>query len=330
VRRVPALLDAGLGGDRLLLAGGTATSALELRGFQFAPFAGFARPVPFAVMSVTGRLRCLPVATPWRELPGVEYTGRLGLHVPRGTGTLEVVVVGPSPLNAALTRPDGRPLGRQSPVPMELAALPAVLWPGDGRLPGPGLVGTRFELPARDDTEQSAIMALGQRAPLVAVRFTEPADRVGVATVCAAPFVRDARAIEAGVALDDDVYFPGGWHAAERAGDARFRWTARRAVTLLPSAAAGPVTLVLSGRPAARPASGPVRLTVTLNGWSADVRDLDPADREYRWPIPEGVWVAGTNELVLETSATARPADAGSPDARELGLAVTSLRIQRE
>lgn len=329
VRRVPALIDAARERERLVLAAPTAASALELWGFQLAPFAGVDRPVPFALSAVTGRLHCLSVANPWRELPGVEYTARLGVHVPRGTGTLEVVVVGPPPLNAALTRPDGRPIGRQSPVPMALTEVPPVLWPGDGRLPDPGLVGTRFELPARADATQSATMSLGQRAPLVAVRFTEPASRVGVATVCAAPFVRAARAIDAGVALDDDAYFPGGWYAAERAGAVPFRWTARRAVTLLPSSAAGPVTLVLSVRPAARPASGPVRLTVTLNGWAADVRDLDPSDREYRWDVPAGVWVAGTNELVLETSATARPADAGSHDTRELGLAVTSLRIVR-
>jgi hypothetical protein len=330
VRRVPALIDAARGRDRLLLAGPAASSALELWGFQFAPFVGVARPVPFAVSAVTGRLHCLSVANPWRELPGVEYTARLGLHVPRGTGTLEVVVVAPPPLNAAMTRPDRRPLGRQSALPMTLTELPPVLWPGDGRLPDPDWVGSRFELPARDDVAQSATMTLGRRAPLVAVRFTEPADRVGVATVCAAPFDREPSAIAAGVPLDDDLYFPGGWHAAERAGNGLFRWTARRAVTLLPSSAAGPVTLILSGRPAAPPASAPVRLTVTLNGWSAGIRDLDAGDREYRWEVPAGVWVAGTNELMLETSVTARPADAGSSDARELGLAVTSLRIDRQ
>lgn len=329
VRRAPALLDAVLASGRQLLAGPSAASALELWGFQFAPLAGFDRPVPFAVASVTGRLHCLPIATPWRELPGLEYTARLGLHVPRGTGTLEVVVVGPPPLNVALTRPDGRPLGRQSPLEMALTALPPVLWPGDGRLPDPGLVGTRVELPARDDAAQSANLALGQRAPLVAVRFTEPADSVGVATVCAAPFPRDATPIGIAVALDDPAYFAGGWHDAERAGGSVFRWTARRAVTLLPSASSGAVVVALTVRPAARPQPGPVRLTVTVNGWTAGDRELDAADREYRWPVPDGVWVAGTNELVLETSATARPADAGSPDTRELGLAVTSLRIVR-
>jgi hypothetical protein len=212
---------------------------------------------------------------------------------------------------------------------MALTDLPPVLWPGDGRLPDPGWTGTRFELPARGDAAQSVAVALGQRAPLVAVRFTEPADRVGVATVCAAPFDRDASAIAAGVPLDDDIYFPGGWHGAERVGDGLFRWTARRAVTLLPSAAGGPVTLLLTGRPAARSGARPMRLTVTLNGWVAGVSDMDPVDREYRWSVPEGVWVAGTNELRLDVSETVRPSDAGRTDTRELGLAVTALRIVR-
>ena len=57
---------------------------------------------------------------------------------------------------------------------------------------------------------------------------------------------------------------------------------------------------------------------------------MGPADREYRWRVPRGIWVDGTNELVLEVSATTRPSDAGSPDTRELGLAVTALRILRE
>lgn len=330
VRPVPALVEAAIGQDRLLLAGPSGQRALELWGFQFTPVVAVAEPVPYGMARITGRLRCLPVARPWRELPGLEYTGRLGLHVPRGTGTLDVMVLGPPPLDVRLVGPDGRTVGRPSPVAMSLTALPPVLWPGDGGLPDPAMVGTRIEWPARGDVEQSANLALGQRAPLVAVRFTEPADSVGVATVCAAPFPRDAGAVEAGVALDDDAYFAGGWHDAERAGDMPFRWAARRAVTLLPSASGGVVVVTLTARPAAPAQPGPVRLTMTLNGWTAGGRDLDAADREYRWPVPDGVWVAGTNELRLEVSETVRPSDAGSHDARELGLLVSALRILRQ
>ena len=66
-----------------------------------------------------------------------------------------------------------------------------------------------------------------------------------------------------------------------------------------------------------------------MNGWAAGAQEMTGADREYRWLVPEGVWVAGTNELALEVSHTARPSDAGAADTRELGLAVTSLRIVR-
>ena len=60
-----------------------------------------------------------------------------------------------------------------------------------------------------------------------------------------------------------------------------------------------------------------------MNGSPLATLEMGPGDREYRWRVPRGIWVDGTNELVLETSATTRPSDAGSPDARELGVAVT-------
>ena len=60
--------------------------------------------------------------------------------------------------------------------------------------------------------------------------------------------------------LDDAAYFAGGWHPLERAGAAPFRWTARRAVTLLPASGGGEVTLAVTARPAA-PAP------VTLRPW---------------------------------------------------------------
>ena len=85
--------------------------------------------------------------------------------------------------------------------------------------------------------------------------------------------------------------------------------------------------MVSLDRPAA---SGPVTLAATINGAPLEARAMGPGDQEYRWPVPRGLWVDGTNELVLEVSATTRPSDAGSPDARELGLAVTALRILRD
>ncbi len=325
VRPVPRLVDAVAAAGRTVLAGPAARTALELWGFRFDE----RRRVTgsFALAALVGRLRCLPVAMPWRELPGLEYTGRLGLHVPAGDGRLEVVIVGPPPLAPRMTWGDGRPVGRLEPLTVDLPNLPPVLWPGDGRLPDAALIGIRVELPGLPGVAQSASLALGQRAPQVAVRYASPANVATVATVCAAPLPREEATGDAGVPLDDDAYFAGGWHAVERTGSAWFRWTARRAVALLPSEGDGDVTLSLAARPAA---PGPVMLAATVNGSPLEARAMGPGNQEYRWRVPRGLWVDGTNELVLEVSATTRPSDAGSPDARELGLAVTALRILRE
>ena len=326
VRPIPRLVEAAMSG-RTVLAGPSARTALELWGFRFTPRAGVETPARFAVAAISGRLRCLPVAAPWRELPGLEYTGRLGLHLPAGSGQLEVTIVGPPPLTPRLTWADGRPVGRIVPLAMDLPSLPPVLWPGDGRLPDATQIGLRLELPALGDLTQSATLALGQRAPLVAVRFTEPAHLTGVATVCAAPLPRDAADVAAAVPLDDDAYFAGGWHPVERASAAWFRWTAGRAVTLLPSDGAAAVAIAVTARAAA---PGPVTLTAVVNGTSLEAQAMGPGDREYRWPVPAGLWVEGTNELVLDVSATTRPSAAGSADTRELGVAVTALRILRD
>ncbi len=327
VRPVPRLVDDVLASGRTVLAGPTARTALELWGFRFTIRARVDEPAAFFVAAVTGRLHCVPVAQPWRELPGLEYTGRLGLHVPAGTGQLEIVIVGPPPLAPRLALADGRPVGQVLPLAMDLPSLPPVLWPGDGRLPDSAQAGLRFELPARAELAQSASLALGQRAPQVAVRFTEPAHLTGVATVCAAPLPREAADVAERVPLDDEAYFGGGWHPIERAGTAPFRWTARRAVTLLPASGDGEVTLAMVARPAA---PAPVTISAVVNGSPLAAFEMGPGDREYRWRVPGGIWVDGTNELVLEPSATTRPSDAGSPDARELGVAVTSLRILRD
>ncbi|MGE0361822.1 MAG: hypothetical protein AB7H93_16140 [Vicinamibacterales bacterium] len=323
VRPVPALVEAARDRGRVVVAGPSARAALETWGFRFRDSARIDQPVPYVVGEVIGRLRCVPLAAPWRELPGLEYTGRLGVHVPAGTGALEIVVVGPPPLTPRLRRLDGRPAGEYGDLPMTLPALPPVLWPGDGQLPDARLAAVRLHLPARPDLGQTAAVTLGQRAPLVAARFTAPADRPDVATVCAAPLPRQPADIAATVPLDDDAYFGSGWHLVERDAAGPFRWTDQRAVTLLPSAAGRRVGLVLTTRAAA----GRARVALFVNGWPAGEREVAGPSAEYRWEVPAGVWVEGTNELALEIAPTVRPADRGEGDQRRLGLAVTSLRV---
>jgi hypothetical protein len=324
VRAVPRLVDAARSDGRTVLAGPSARTALELWGFEFAPRIRVGGPARFAMATLTGRLHCVPVAQPWRELPGLEFTGRLGLHAPAGAGQLEVVIVGPPPLAPRLTFADGRSAGHAAPVSMDLPSLPPVLWPGDGRLPDPALSGLRLTLPAQPDRAQSAVLALGQRAPLVAVRYTEPAHLTGVATACAAPLPRDAVEIAGAVPLDDEVYFAGGWGGAVRAGGVTARVANARAIVLVPASSAGARTVALRARPRAATTGWGVGLLV--NGWAANPQPMVAGDHEYRWPVPDGVWVAGTNELVFDVAWTGQGA-ASDASAEGPGLIATSLRI---
>jgi len=323
VRPLPARIEAARERGRVILAGPSARLALEAWGFSFRDGVRIDHPVPYAIGELTGRLHCVSLAAPWRELPGLEYTGRLGVHLPAGTGALEIVVVGPPPVTPRLRRLDGRPTGEQVGLPMTLPALPPVLWPGDGQLPDPRLGAVRLRLAAHPELAQAAVITLGQRAPLVAAHFTGSADRPEVATMCAAPLPRQPADIAARVPLDDDAYFGSGWHVAERDAAGPFRWTDQRAVTLLPSAAGRPVGLVITTRAAA----GRARAAAFVNGWPAGEREVNGALAEVRWEVPAGVWVEGTNEFALEITPTVRPADRGEDDQRRLGIAVTSLRV---
>ena len=235
---------------------------LELWGFRLATRAGVTAPAPFSVAAVTGRLQCLPVASPWRELPGLEYSGRLGLHVPAGPGRLEVVILSPPPLSPRMATMDGQPTGRMSPLAMDLPSLPPVLWPGDGQLPDgcaergahrvagadrhgavgracPRAGGHRRWRCATSTTRDRATWppCVPRRCPVTPSRVTPPWP------------------------LDDNAYFAGGWHVAERDASGPFRWTAGRAVTLVPAASSAAVTVVVTARPAVG-AARPVTLSI--------------------------------------------------------------------
>ncbi len=332
VRREPALVTAALADGRAVLAGPSARVALELWGFRFRPGATVAAPAPFAFAEVTSRFGCTDVGTRWSELAGLDYTGRLGLHLPPGRGRLEVVVVGLPPLTVRAATADGRPVGRLTSGPaISLSSLPPVLWPGDGRLPDAAQIAARFELDAQPEVAADAWLALGARAPLVAARVV---DGGSPATICAAPLPRldpfdVAHGDAATLALDDDAYFAGGWHGVEGAGPSAFRWTAGRALTLVPSSAARAVTLAIDARPAARRSDGPMHLRLAINGTALPEHVLTDATETYTWQIPARLWVDGTNEIALEVSRIVRPADTGGGDARELGLQVSGLRLRR-
>ena len=181
-------------------------------------------------------------------------------------------------------------------------------------------------MPARPELAQSATLALGQRAPLVAVRFTEPAHLTGVATVCAAPLPREAADVGERVPLDDAAYFGGGWHPLERAGTAPFRWTARRAVTLLPARAPARSPLAIVARPAA---PAPVTISAVVNGSPLATLAMGPGDRDTAGACRAASGWTGPTSWCSSLGDDA-PVRRRQPDARELGVAVTSLRILRD
>lgn len=329
LRPSPELVERRSASGSPVWAGPSARTMLELWGLRFTTRTAVERPAPFTFSEVAGRFRCVPVATAWRELPGLEYTGRLGVHLPAGRGRFETVVVGSPPGRPVMTAPTGAPRGRAERLAMDRRALPGVLWPDRGAPLDPALVATKFTLDALEGQAETAVVALGSRAPLVAVRFVDDARSTGVAIICAAPLPRDdglAGARTWPLRLDDRVFFAAGWHGVEFTPDAVFRWTTGQAVLLLPSMRARAVTLHVDAQPAVGDATPPTTITAVVNGWAAGTHAMTGTGR-YAWALPDTIWVDGTNEIRLEISRTRRPSDTGGDDTRELGARVTDIRL---
>lgn len=324
----PAHVARAAEGGAAVLAGPTARAALEMHGLRFRPGATVAAPVAFELAEVAGRFRCVAVGTRWSELSGLEFTGRLGVHVPQGQGQLEVVVTGVAPLAVSAATPQGRRIGTVTVAPArDLDSLPPVLWPGDGRLPPPDTLAARVVVPASTDYDIDQGIALGARAPLVAARMVGASV---TASVCAAPLPRfdpfDGSAADVTLPLGDAVHFAAGFHGVEGQGAQAFRWTEGRAVVLVPSAGARAVTLQLDARPAAASAAAPVMLDASVNGVPLGRRTMSSDTASYEWSVPATVWVDGTSEILLAVSRTAPPSER---DRRALGLAVYGLRLTR-
>jgi hypothetical protein len=112
----------------------------------------------------------------------------------------------------------------------------------------------------------------------------------------------------------------GGWHAPERDGVSRFRWTAEsRADLLFLVQRPQPLVLSLDAEPAARrwPAAA---MRVTVNGAAAACRSgAPPCD----WILPRDAMRSGLNVIALHSVTVPAPA----PDARRLGLKVRGATL---
>ena len=237
-----AVADAVKSGS-MVLAGPVARRHLELAGLLFDEVFAIAEPAAFTMSEATGTLQCATVrADRWSQLPGLEYTGRLGLQVPPQIGAEMQLIVGDAlPLQLEVATADGRD------VPVTTDALmagpgsetpPADYWL-DGGLPenGPRVI-RRVHVPAYPARAELLSVRLGRRAPRVLARLIGY-DGPARGRVCAAPgartmlFAHDRRE-EAGVTRETTRYSAPAGTATRAAahscfaGPARMRWSCCR------------------------------------------------------------------------------------------------------
>jgi hypothetical protein len=227
-----------------VLAGPTGRRHLELTGIAFAHRFTIIEPAPFVMSAAVTALRCASVRSDrWSQLPGLEYTGRLGIDLPPGVGGEMQLIVGDSlPLQVWAESADGR----EAPIILEslssgpgVAAPPPDYW-FDGGLPGDGpQVIERIHVPMHPARASLVALHLGRRAPRVIARLVG-VDDAARGRVCAAPIGRepvfaDGRRTER-VSLAEGRIFGTGWYGLERRGALSFKWADTDAVLLLPSA----------------------------------------------------------------------------------------------
>lgn len=321
---------------RLVLAGPVGRRHLELAGISFGEGFQVEERTPFQLSEVDGAFRCVGVRPDrWSQLPGLEYTGRLGLEVPgRLGGELRLIIGDALPLPVRAATPEGRPI----PLTMDpllsgpgASAPPADYWM-DGSVPEaspPWL--RRVHVPADPLSRSMVSIELGRRAPRVIARLVgyEPEAR---GRICAAPLgpLRLAERGEAMIALSDESAFGTGWYGREGRGAAAFRWAQPEAIVLVRSAVRDTVSVTLDAEAAAPTGDGGTTVSLLVNGVEIGARTMAGGRARYTWTAPAGVWLAGTNELWWRTSRAVRPADTGGGDTRSLALRVTGVSVERQ
>lgn len=318
----------------ILLAGQRGRAYLELVGYRLRWLRQDAGAPGFPWARVDQQLHCVRIREDsWSPLPGVEYTGRLGVEMPPGVdGALTFIIGDAFPLDIVAEALDHTPvrLRREMLRAGPDTRTPADFWLGDGNpwsAPGSVLRVTLDALPARP---RLVGMRLGRRAPRVLARARGFASDVRP-RVCAAPL-----GVDAGFATDADQtqivlpqmpeYFATGWSGAEVAssnGQSRgvVRWMGERGVILVPSERRGLVRVVLRASVPERTAEQPPQLKLTVN----DTVHLSsiPVTRErgrYEWTIPAHAWVAGVNELLFALSPASSNGRALAFERLELAL----------
>jgi hypothetical protein len=314
---------------RTMIAAPALRRELELQGYVLSAVPGgegWAR--------IARRLHCASVTTTsWSPLPGLEYSGRVGLDIPEGAGGEIVLVVGdhgPVRLAAESAAGDDLPLMVE---PLQNApgtdAPPVDFWLGrdDPRAAPPEVV--RVRLPASTEGRRLVGVRFGRRAPHVLARLTGY-EGDARARVCAAPLggedivTGDGRAAD--VLLDRPELYGAGWYGEGRVGADVVRWAGGEAALLVSSRVDGPVDLEVEAAPPADGAGASLELAV--NGVALATEPLAPGFRVYTSRVPAGIWLAGTNEITLRVSGTTRAAERDRTARRDLGLGVRAVRIR--
>ena len=329
-RDAAGIAEAMRGGEILALQNGR--RYLELLGFELEWLPQSASQTAFPWARVRRRLNCAQVREDrWSPLPGVEYTGRLGVQLPADLDGQIVFVIGDEvPLDVEVQGLDGMPIPLLTEVlrPGPASGAPADFWLDDGNpWSAPGAV-VRLTIEAQPARDRLLGLRLGRRAPRVLARLQDY-ESAARAEVCAASLGVDeafGQANDLVVLPDTPEYFGTGWYGTEMSprGLGAVRWMKAQGVILVPSARRGAVHVSISGAPAAT-IGEPATLTLTVNGvFAPPAVTLAPEGSNYRWTVPTPVWLAGTNELLFAISRTARTSEHGQ---RDLGFALQRLDL---
>jgi hypothetical protein len=158
-----------------------------------------------------------------------------------------------------------------------------------------------------------------KRARLCSYELQNDAWPTGQASVTFAP---DSRALQ----------FVEGWYPVEqRADDTKFRWTAARAVLIVPLGERRLATVGIAVEPLSYPGRTDGEVTLSVNGVNLGARPVPSSPTSLSWDVAADRWRQGLNELELAVKDAARPSDVGlSHDQRLLGVLVTSIEFRAE
>jgi len=133
------------------------------------------------------------------------------------------------------------------------------------------------------------------------------------------------------VGLDDEAMLGDGWHAAERDGDATFRWTGTSASLLLSLDRAADLVVRLRLTSFSPPGSPPQQIWIRINSERHGPFTLGSGWQDVNFTAARREWRAGLNRLTIECSRVLRPVDVGAgDDSRPLGVALDFLRVQEQ